>query len=65
MLLNLLLLGLNAVSADHCASVPPSLWCANDELSKQCGFEDLCSRTVRLRANTKRRSAGSIALNLV
>ncbi|KAJ1371557.1 hypothetical protein KIN20_033526 [Parelaphostrongylus tenuis] len=44
MLLNVLLLGLSAVSADRCASVPSSLWCANDELSKQCGFEDLCNR---------------------
>ncbi|KAJ1355312.1 hypothetical protein KIN20_012655 [Parelaphostrongylus tenuis] len=44
MLLNLLLLGLSVVSADRCTSVPPSLWCANDELSKQCGFEDLCNR---------------------
>ncbi|KAJ1355159.1 hypothetical protein KIN20_012463 [Parelaphostrongylus tenuis] len=45
-MLALLLLGFSAVSADRCDSVPPSLWCSNRELSKQCGFEDLCYRYV-------------------
>ncbi|KAE9412475.1 hypothetical protein Angca_008739, partial [Angiostrongylus cantonensis] len=44
MLSTLLLLVLRLSSADHCASVPPSLWCGSDQLSKQCGFDDLCTR---------------------
>uniref|UniRef100_A0A0K0DN54 Saposin A-type domain-containing protein n=1 Tax=Angiostrongylus cantonensis TaxID=6313 RepID=A0A0K0DN54_ANGCA len=44
MLLTLLLLGLSPSSADRCASVPPSLWCGSDELSKECGSEELCTR---------------------
>ncbi|EPB70070.1 hypothetical protein ANCCEY_10835 [Ancylostoma ceylanicum] len=44
MLLILLLVGLSFVSADRCSSVPPSLWCSSKELSKECGFEDLCNR---------------------
>ncbi|VDM59706.1 unnamed protein product [Angiostrongylus costaricensis] len=44
MLFTLLLLGLSPSSADRCASVPPSLWCGSDELSKECGSEKLCTR---------------------
>ncbi|KAJ1355311.1 hypothetical protein KIN20_012654 [Parelaphostrongylus tenuis] len=63
--LALLLLGFSAVSAHHCASIPPALWCSSEELSKHCGFEKFCTRTVQLPASTERRSAGSIALNPV
>ncbi|KIH57282.1 gamma interferon inducible lysosomal thiol reductase [Ancylostoma duodenale] len=44
MLFILLIVGLPFVSADRCASVPPSLWCSSKELSKECGFDDLCNR---------------------
>ncbi|RCN45583.1 gamma interferon inducible lysosomal thiol reductase [Ancylostoma caninum] len=44
MLFILLIVVLPFVSADRCASVPPSLWCSSKELSKECGFEDLCNR---------------------
>lgn len=44
MLVLLLLVCAAVSSADRCSVIPPSLWCSNAELSKECGFEVHCNR---------------------
>ncbi|WKX97518.1 hypothetical protein Q1695_013294 [Nippostrongylus brasiliensis] len=39
-----LVIGAAGAASDRCAVIPPALWCSNDELSKECGFEEYCNR---------------------
>uniref|UniRef100_A0A0N5C3D4 Saposin A-type domain-containing protein n=1 Tax=Strongyloides papillosus TaxID=174720 RepID=A0A0N5C3D4_STREA len=34
-----------------CAEIPPALWCENDQVKKDCGFDKLCNRYERRMTN--------------
>ncbi|CEF69875.1 Gamma-interferon-inducible lysosomal thiol reductase [Strongyloides ratti] len=34
-----------------CAEIPPALWCKNDKVKKECGFDKLCNRYERRMTN--------------
>uniref|UniRef100_A0A0K0E2E6 Saposin A-type domain-containing protein n=1 Tax=Strongyloides stercoralis TaxID=6248 RepID=A0A0K0E2E6_STRER len=34
-----------------CAEIPPALWCKNDKIKKECGFNELCKRYERRMTN--------------
>uniref|UniRef100_A0A914XQD4 Gamma-interferon-inducible lysosomal thiol reductase n=1 Tax=Panagrolaimus superbus TaxID=310955 RepID=A0A914XQD4_9BILA len=37
----------------NCAKVPPTFWCTNAKLTKECGFEQLCDRYSKATKNEK------------
>uniref|UniRef100_A0A914CN99 Gamma-interferon-inducible lysosomal thiol reductase n=1 Tax=Acrobeloides nanus TaxID=290746 RepID=A0A914CN99_9BILA len=37
----------------NCARIPPSFWCSNDQLTKTCGFAEVCNRYSQASKNQK------------